>query len=142
MEEKSVFRKASLDRVSSPEQLNDYLHVTSPKVWIFLAAVILLLGSLFAWSAATAAGSYIETAAEARDGILILPFEGDDMEKASHVEVGMLIYIGTDYSTPVTSVGIETDGPFIVWGQTNLPDGTYMARVQYKSTQIISLLFN
>ena len=28
--EEQIFRKKSLDRLSSPEQLNDYLHVTSP----------------------------------------------------------------------------------------------------------------
>ena len=50
----SIFRKQSLDRIKSPEQLNDYLHVTSPAIWVVLVAVLLLLGALFAWSAFTA----------------------------------------------------------------------------------------
>ena len=45
-EKKEIFRKKSLERVSSPEQLNDYLHVTSPAVWVVLAAVIVLLITL------------------------------------------------------------------------------------------------
>ena len=38
-----IFRQKSLDQISSPEQLHDYLHVTNPTVWLALAAVILLL---------------------------------------------------------------------------------------------------
>ena len=50
-EQKSnIFRQRSLDRISSPEQLTDYLRVTNPGVWVLLAAVIMLLGGLFAWS--------------------------------------------------------------------------------------------
>ena len=38
-----LFRKKSLDKVSSPEQLNDYIRVSNPGVWIALTAVIVLL---------------------------------------------------------------------------------------------------
>ena len=38
-----LFRKSSIDRVSSPEQLNSYIRVSNPGVWLVLAAVVLLL---------------------------------------------------------------------------------------------------
>lgn len=38
-----VFRKKSVDRVSSPEQLNEYIRVSNPGVWMILAAIIVLL---------------------------------------------------------------------------------------------------
>lgn len=44
--EPTVFRKKALERMSSPEQLTDYLCVTNPGIWVLLAAVILLLGAL------------------------------------------------------------------------------------------------
>ena len=47
--EQSLFRKKSLDRISSPEQLNDYLRVTNPTVWVVLGAVILLLLGVIVW---------------------------------------------------------------------------------------------
>ena len=47
--ERKLFRKTSLDRISSPEQLNDYIHVTNPGVWMFLCAVILLLAGICVW---------------------------------------------------------------------------------------------
>ena len=51
MMKNSIFRKKSMDRVSSPEQLNDYIRVTSPGVWLFLIALILLLTRFIIWAA-------------------------------------------------------------------------------------------
>ncbi len=45
-----VFRKKSIERVSSPEELNDYIRVTTPSVWLVLVAIILLLAGMLAWS--------------------------------------------------------------------------------------------
>jgi len=46
----SVFRKSSIDRVQSPEQLNDYIRVSNPSAWIIIIAAIILLGSVLIWS--------------------------------------------------------------------------------------------
>ena len=45
-----VFREKSIQRVSSPEQLNDYIRVTTPSVWIVLIALAVLLAGMLAWS--------------------------------------------------------------------------------------------
>ena len=39
----------STNRVSSPEQLNDYIRVSSPSVWIVLGIVIALLLAAIVW---------------------------------------------------------------------------------------------
>lgn len=44
-----LFREKSLEAVESPEALNDYLRVTSPGVWLMLAAVIALLIGAVLW---------------------------------------------------------------------------------------------
>ena len=44
-----LFRAKSLERVSSPEQLNDYIRVTNPSVWMALAAVVFLLIGICVW---------------------------------------------------------------------------------------------
>ncbi len=49
-EKKSVFRRKALDQIRSPEQMNDYLKVTNPGIWVILAAVVLLFIGLFAWA--------------------------------------------------------------------------------------------
>lgn len=45
-----LFRKKAMDHISSPEDLTQYLRVTSPGMWIVLTAVIALLVGIFAWS--------------------------------------------------------------------------------------------
>ena len=45
-----IFREKSINRVSSPEELNDYIRVTRPSVWIVLAALVILLAGMLAWS--------------------------------------------------------------------------------------------
>ena len=45
--ENRLFRQESIDQVNSPEQIRDYLRVTSPKLWmVILAALVLLAGFL------------------------------------------------------------------------------------------------
>ncbi len=46
----NIFRKKSLQRLSSPEQLDQLMHVTDPKGWIALAAVGGLLLTAILWS--------------------------------------------------------------------------------------------
>lgn len=45
-----VFRQKSLDRVNSPEDINNYLKVTNPPVWFIMGAVILLLAGAIVWA--------------------------------------------------------------------------------------------
>ena len=45
-----IFRDKSIKRVSSPEELNDYIRVTKPSVWIVLAALVILLTGMLVWS--------------------------------------------------------------------------------------------
>ncbi len=43
--ESKIFRQSSIDRISSPEELNDYLKVARPSTWVLLAGVLLLLAA-------------------------------------------------------------------------------------------------
>ena len=49
-QDNGIFQEKSMERVSSPEALNDYIRVTTPSVWIVLAAVVVLLAGMLAWS--------------------------------------------------------------------------------------------
>ena len=48
--ENQIFRKKSVERVASPEQLNDYVRVANPGVWLALAAVLALLVGACIWA--------------------------------------------------------------------------------------------
>ncbi len=127
------------NRLSSPEQLDDYLKVTSPKVWVLLAAIVLLLAGLLLWGGFTTVESYATGTARAVGGELVVTF--DDAEKADRVQPGMQVEIG-DVRAEVLAVGKDEDGNPVASAQANVPDGSYDVRVGYKATQVISMLLN
>ena len=133
-----IFRRKTLDRISSPEQLDDYLHVTTPAVWAVLAAVVLLLAGLLVWSCVTSMESYATGVAQVEDGVLTISFT--DEAKARYVEPGMNVTVG-DLVTPILSVGEGDDGFTVAIASAGLPDGRYGVKVGYKQTQIIDMLF-
>ena len=49
VDKNSLFREKSLERIESPEKLNDYLRVTSPGVWLVLSMLIVLLIGVCIW---------------------------------------------------------------------------------------------
>ena len=129
----------SARRMSSPEQLNDYLKVTSPKIWVLLVAVVLLVAGLLLWSSFTTIESYATGSAYAVGGELVVTF--DDPAKASKVQPGMELEVG-DVDTEVLTVGVDADGKPVASARANIPDGMYTVRVGYKTTQVISMLLN
>ena len=125
--------------MSSPEQLNDYLKVTSPKIWLLLAAVVLLIGGLLLWSSFTTIESYATGTARAVGGELTVTF--DDAKKAGKVQAGMEMTVG-DVQTEILTVGTNDNDEIVASAHANIPDGLYTVRVGYKTTQVLSMLLN
>ncbi|WHH58780.1 biotin/lipoyl-binding protein [Petroclostridium sp. X23] len=48
--ENDLFRKSSLERISSPEQLNEYIKITNPGIWCTLAGLLALMAAVGFWS--------------------------------------------------------------------------------------------
>ena len=137
--DQKLYRQKSIDRISSPEQLNDYLRVTNVSVWVILAAVIILLAGLLVWSSIATIESYTEGSAQVQNGVMTIRFH--DQQFTNKVEKGMPVRAG-DTETVVASIGHDADGLIIATANTTLSDGFYPVRVCYKQTQILSLLFN
>jgi len=49
--DKTIFRQKSMEKITSPEQMNDYIRVSNPSVWMILAAIIVLLAGVCVWGA-------------------------------------------------------------------------------------------
>ncbi len=45
----SIFREKSIERISSPDQIDDYVRVTKPSMWIVLIAAVVLLVGIVVW---------------------------------------------------------------------------------------------
>ena len=43
MADETVFREKSIERLSSPDRLNDYVKLADPGVWFILAAIVMIL---------------------------------------------------------------------------------------------------
>ena len=139
MGQSTVYRKASMERIQSPEQLNDYLRVTNPSVWVILAAVVLILAGMLIWGSFAYIDSFVTCTAEVKDGVMTVTFE--DEAPAKNVKAGMNVTVG-DTASPIVSVGRASDGKLFAQAETALADGSYQATVSYRQTQVLQLLFN
>lgn len=99
----NLFRKKSLDRISSPEQLNEYIRVSTPSVWILLAAIVILLAGVCVWGVFGHMDTTMTVAVEAKDGTAIAYVRQADVEK---VAPGMTVTAG-DQEGKVLDIGAE-----------------------------------
>ena len=134
----TFFREKSMERITSPETLDDCLQVTGPAVWLILAAVILLFAGMLVWSSAARIDSFVSGTAQVQDGSMYIRF--DSSQAARKVESGMTVAAGETESR-ISSVGTDTQGELFAIAPTTLKDGTYSVKVVFRRTQILSLLF-
>ena len=137
--EDSLFREKTVKRISSPEDLSNYLHVTRPSVWLILAAVILMLLGMLVWSSIASIDSFATGTAEVKDGTMKIYFDNEQIAK--NVEGGMTVVAGESESR-IRSVGTDDLGTLFAVAQTDLKDGSYTVHVIFKQTRVLSLLFN
>ena len=131
-----VFRQKSLERISSPEQLNDYLKVTTPGIWAIMAAAILLIGGLFAWSMV----GRLETLA---DGEAIVENGKAQIYMTDHsngvIKAGMILRFNeNEYNV----INVETDaqGRIVAYAPVAEADGEYDVQIVTESKHPIQFL--
>lgn len=154
----SIFRKKSIERISSPEQLNDYVRVSNPGVWMVLAAIVIILAGVCVWGIFGRLDTKINTVGVCKNGTLTC-YVSD--EKIGSVSVGMKLSVdGAEYeitsvSDTPTAVGADFDpyamyiggleqGQWVceVTARTGLADGTYSAAIITESVSPISFVMN
>ena len=90
---RNIFRKKSLDRISSPEQLNDYIRVTNPGVWMIMCSVVVLLLGMCVWSVFGQLDTYLPVAAVTDNNQTVCYVKASEFQ---NLEEGMLVWIGDD----------------------------------------------
>lgn len=96
-----IFRKVSVERLSSPEQLDQLMTITSPRGWISLLGVFCLLAVLVLWGIFGTITTKIEAngimargsrvSAKGLQAVLYLPFN-----QGKQVSPGMKVQIASD----------------------------------------------
>ena len=133
----TLYREKSLKNISSPEELNDYLRMNNPSVWVVLASAIIFLFGLLVWASVgnleTKANAYVEV----KDSEAIVYVYGDN---ASLTKDGMVLRIdGAEGS--LRGVSMDEYGRITARAAVNVPDGRYEAEVIVESFRPISFLF-
>lgn len=133
-EQPAVFRKKTLDRISSPEDLTDYLKVTNPGVWVVLAAVIVLLSGIFVWSCVGTLETKEKASVIVEDHSAIVVLTDSNVLKE-----GMPLRVSTEEVT-IASVYSDEYGRLVGKAEIALPDGTYEGTVITDQTHPIDFL--
>lgn len=100
-----LFRKKSIERISSPEQLNEYIRVSNPGVWMILAAIVILLGGAIVWGIFGHIDTTVETVAVAENGTITAYVREEDI---SYIEEGMSVRIA-EQECFVTEIAAEPE---------------------------------
>lgn len=79
MSERKIFRQKSIDRVSSPDQLDDYIRVTNPGVWMILISIILVMAGSIVWGTFGKLETRLKVPAVAGKGNVVLYVKGEDI---------------------------------------------------------------
>lgn len=130
-----IFRKKSLDKIKSPENLSDYVRVTNPGLWLLLAAVIVLLTGAVIWGAY----GHIETVVEAdmhiKDGKAFCYVSSEEIGK---IEKGMAVRSGKTEGRVCETEPEKS----CVQVEIELANGHYDAEIVTESIKPLSFVLN
>lgn len=116
----SIFRKETLDRISSPEQLTDYLRVTSPGIWIILAAIVTLLVGFFVWMGVDTIETTVPVGVSMEDAHATVAVTEGDVK----IEKDMTLRVGGKEAA-IQSTKTDEYGRTVGLANVDLTDGMY-----------------
>ena len=132
-----LFRKKSIDKISSPEKLDDYLKISTPSLWLVMFAVISLLVGILVWSSVAKLETKINAVASINNKTGEIILTGSDADK---VKSEMKVYVGNIESN-VEYVQYDDLGRAIAFCDVDLPDGNYKVEIITETIHPISFLF-
>ena len=152
-----IFRKKSLEKVSSPEQLDDYIRVSNPGVWMVLVTVIVLLVGVCVWGVFGRLETTVGSAAVVKNGEMSLYIKEQHLGK---INEGMIVrvkdreYVITSVETVPKTIPdgfdeymLHLSGMHVgewVFGvtamDTDLPEGVYKAEIVIESVAPMSFI--
>ena len=133
-EKANVSRQKTRDRISSPDQLTDYLRVTNPGIWVLLASIVLFLVGVFVWfTIGTLESTVAVKVSVAGQQATVIPRE------ATVLTEGMPLRVASDEYT-LDSVGTDEYDRSFGNAMVKLPDGVYDGIVVTAQTHLISFL--
>lgn len=131
-----LFRQKSIDRIKSPESLNDYIRVSNPGVWILLLSIVVLLIGACVWGFFGHIDSVTKARVHVRDSVITCYVDEDTV---SEVTLGMTVKFAGIEGT-ISEIGQKEGDEYAFAVKTNrfARDGVYdgelvTMRIQPKS---------
>ena len=137
----NIFRKKSIDKVKSPENLDDYIQVSNPGVWLLLVSVIVLLAGVCAWGAFGHIDSVVEVIVQVKDGAAVcyqIP-----TESISKIPSGAVVEF-SDAEAEITEIvnGGELGWYSVLQWSEPVADGIYDGKIVTESINPLSFILN
>lgn len=135
-----IFRKKSLEKVKSPENLDDYIRVANPGVWLLLISVVFLLAGACVWGALGHIDSTVPASVRVKDSEAVCYIAEEDM---SSVRVGLAVKFADDEAY-ITDIGEKEEGGYsCALSAEDCPaDGFYEGKVVIESIKPLSFILN
>ena len=153
-----LFRKKSIEKITSPEQLDDYIRVSTPGVWMLLSCIVILLLGMCVWGIFGRLNTTV-TAPAICDGDKTVCYVSS--EDLSGIEEGTTVVIdkkeytvksvgsepmrvGEDFDDYAMHIGDLKIGEWVyeITIDAELSDGVYKAEIVSESIAPISFLLN
>ena len=165
-EKKSLFREKSMEKISSPEQLNTYIKVSNAGVWMIISAMILFLIGVLVWGIFGRIEIYQKAVAGVESGRVEVyvpynAFENQQVPQTLRFEINNTAFsidLGEQAQEPLelTEEEVEKidslasylgdfhagDWIYVLKGPIDYPDGVYDCRVVTQEYAPISFVTN
>jgi len=153
-----LFRKKSIEKVSSPEQLNEYIRVSNPGVWMILAAIVILLIGVCVWGILGHLDTTIKMVAVVEDSeitVYVMESDIEQIKEGMNVIIGdreceitdiadQPVAVGDNFSEYTLHVGNLQNGDWVysVAVSGEIDDGIHSADIVVESISPISFVIN
>ena len=154
----NLFREKSIKKISSPEQINDYIKTSNLSIWIIFSAVIILLIGALTWAVFGELEIAVSSVTVCDDGKAYCYISENDIEKITDNAYARIE--GNDYvldnisklpvpaSDVISSYGLHIgnfeSGEWVYTAEieSTIEDGIYRTDIILESVSPISLLMN
>lgn len=156
---KQIFREKTLEHFSSPEQLNDYIKVSNPGIWLTLTVIVVLLLGVCVWGVFGRLDTKIPVVVIVQDDTMVCYIrenEIDIVKLGIPVELNGKVYqvnkicdfpveLGDDFDSYFYHISGLQNGEWVYkvdLESGNLSDGIYCAEMVIDSVSPASFVTN
>ena len=133
-----LFREKSIKQITSPEELDGYIRVSKPSIWLVLAAVGALCIGILLWCAFGKLEMRLSVHGVAQNGIMTVTLTEEES-----IQNGMAVYQNEQKVGSVQSVEQSAQGATIAYlAVPSVPNGEQEVTILVESISPIYFLWN